>query len=95
MSTLPELIAHRDTAGARYVAAVTELRAAFGDLGAIERLLENAKAGYPVPTFGGPRPNPIPLRHPKYLPKLGGSFQDDVLSAYAVRAAAFGVPDEE
>ena len=93
MSTLAELITHRATAGARYVAAVAELRAAFGDLGAIERLLE-PKVGT-TPTFGGPRPDPIPLRHPVYAPNIGGSFQDDVMSAYAVRSAAFGAPDEE
>ena len=86
MSTVSELVAHRETAGARYVAAVTELRAAFGDLAAIERLLS-------VATFGGPQPDPIPLRHPTYLPNLGGTFEDDICAAFAPRSAAFGTPD--
>jgi hypothetical protein len=60
MSTLIELTAHRATAGARYAAAVAELRSAFGDLAAIERLIES-KLGQ-IGTFGGPRPDPIPLR---------------------------------
>jgi hypothetical protein len=91
MSTLPELTAHRATAGARYVAAVAELRAAFGDLGAIERLLES-KVGT-IGTFGGPRPDVIPLRHPVYAPNVSGGFEDDVRAAFATRSAAFGTPD--
>ena len=91
MSTLTELVAHRDTAGARYAAAVVEFRAAFADLGAIERLLEPKVAT--IATFGGPLPDMIPMRHPKYLPNNGGMLFDDVKSAFAVRAAAFGTPD--
>jgi hypothetical protein len=91
MSTLPELITHRATAGARYVAALAELRAAFGDLGVIERLLES-KVGTTA-TFGGPRPDPLPLRHPIYAPNVGGSFEDDLRAAHATRLAAFGTPD--
>jgi hypothetical protein len=101
MSTLPELIAHRATAGARYVAAVTELRAAFGDLSAIEKIL-CGPGKTPVPTFGGDQPDPIPLRHPTYLTgdshtanaaAVSGSFADDTSAAFAVRSAAFGTPD--
>jgi hypothetical protein len=91
MSTLIELTAHRATAGARYSAAVAELRAAFGDLAAIERLIES-KLGQ-IGTFGGPRPDPIPLRHPVYAPNVSGGFEDDVRTALAIRAAAFGTPD--
>jgi hypothetical protein len=46
MSTLPELIIHRATAGARYVAAIAELRAAFGDLAAIDAC-SNRKSARP------------------------------------------------
>jgi hypothetical protein len=91
MSTLNELIAHRDTAGARYVAAVAEFRAAFADLGAIERLLESKIST--IATFGGPVPDMIPMRHPKYLPNNGGMLFDDTKAAFAVRAAAFGTLD--
>lgn len=94
MSTTAELVTHRATAGARYLAAVVELRAAFGDLAAIERLLMNARVAYgTVATFGGPQPDPIPLRHPQYLPNLGGSFEDDVRAAYATRSAAWPTAD--
>jgi hypothetical protein len=102
MSTLAQLITHRATAGARYVAAVTELRAAFGDLSAIERVLCGSGKTL-VPTFGGPQPDPIPLRHPTYLTGdytntanfaiVSGTFEDDVKVAFAVRSAAFGTPD--
>jgi hypothetical protein len=101
MSTLAELITHRAEAGARWVAAVTELRAAFGDLSAIERLL-SGPGKTPVPSFGGSQPDPIPLRHPIYAPGgagtpnntiVSGSFEDDVKAAFAVRSAAFGTAD--
>ena len=91
MSTLSELTSHRATAGARYTAAVAELRAAFGDLAAIERLLESKMGS--IATFGGPRPDVIPLRHPVYAPNVGGSLEEDVRTAFAVRSAAFGTPD--
>ena len=90
MSTLPELIMHRATAGARYAAAVVELRAAFGDLGAIERLLESHLGT--TPSFGPP-PDVIPLRHPVYAPNVTGSFADDIRVAHAIRAARFGTLD--
>jgi hypothetical protein len=73
MSTIPQLIIARATAGARYVAAVIELRAAFTDLSAIDRLCN-------APSFGPP-PDVIPLRHPTYAPDVGGSFTDDIAAA--------------
>jgi hypothetical protein len=102
MSTLPELITHRTTAGARYVAALTELRAAFGDLSAIDRLLALKTPFEPVVSFGGPQPDVIPLRHPTFCPGspnplnaslVGRPFEDDCRAAFATRLAAFGTPD--
>src|SRR4051794_37559257 len=103
MSTLSELVAHRTTAGARYVAAVTELRAAFGDLSAIDRLLALKTPYSPVVSFGGPQPDVIPLRHPVYLsgdPQrtsifalVCNPFEVDCVAAFATRLAAFGTPD--
>jgi hypothetical protein len=97
MSTTDELAnVHLPAARTRYAEAIAELRAAFGDLAAIERLLMNDGVGYgTVATFGGPRPDPIPLRHPIAAPDVGGSFEDDVRSAYAVRSAEWGTPDPE
>jgi hypothetical protein len=92
VSTTPELLTHRATAGARYAAAVTELRAAFADLAAIDRLLSNQRVAYgTLPTFGQ-HPDPISFRHPVYAPNVGGTFEDDVRAAYATRYAAWPTP---
>jgi hypothetical protein len=64
-----------DAAGAKYAAAVSELRAAFGDLAALDRW-----AG--APSFGV-LPEIVPLRHPRYAPDVAGSFADDVQAASA------------
>jgi hypothetical protein len=70
------LIEKRNAAGARYVAAVTELRAAFVDLSAIDRLCN-------APSFGGDPPDVIALRHPTYAPDVSGSFTDGIAAAIA------------
>lgn len=90
MSTTAQLVAARTTAGARYVAAIAELRASYGDLAAIEKLLVTNRVAYTanLQTFGE-RPDVITLRHPTYAPNVGGSFEDDVLSAFATRSVAW------
>ena len=96
MSTTAELVStHLPAARTRYAAAVIELRAAFGDLAAIDRLLESPRVAYAqvMPSFGGPRPDPIELRHPIAAPNIGGSFEDDIRAAYATRSAAWPTPD--
>lgn len=92
MSTPAELLVHRATAGTRWQAAVTEARSAYGDLAAIEQIL-NANVGSTA-SFGTP-PDVIPLRHPVYAPDISGSFGDDVRAALAIRAPLFGTPDPE
>ncbi|MCK1641944.1 hypothetical protein IVA95_31450 [Bradyrhizobium sp. 157] len=62
-----------DAAGARYAAAVAELRAAYGELAALHR-----KAS--MPGFGYP-PEIVPLRHTRFAPDVSGSFADDVRAA--------------
>jgi hypothetical protein len=71
MATLKET---HDAAGARYAAAVTKLRTAYGELAALDR-----KAG--TPGFGYP-PEIVPLRHSRYAPDVSGSFADDVRAAF-------------
>jgi hypothetical protein len=70
----------RNAAGKRYAAAVSELRAAFVDLSALDRLLS-------APSFGPP-PDIVPLRHPTFAPDVGGSFTDGVAGAIAAHSAA-------
>jgi hypothetical protein len=84
MSTTEQLFANRESAGARYRAAVLELRAAFGDLAAVEKLL--AQSHHAPPTFGPP-PDLISLRHPTYAADISGSFSDDIAAAFRNRAS--------
>jgi hypothetical protein len=92
MSTTAELVTHRAEAGARFASAVIELRAAYGDLAAIEKLLNSPRVAYgTVPTFGEP-PAIVPLRHPTYSNPIG-SFADDLNAAYAIRYAAWPTAD--
>jgi hypothetical protein len=70
--TVAQLLAARTTAGARYVAAVAELHAAFVDLAAIEGALANGNVDYSedVITFGPALPQNISnlFAHPIYAP---------------------------
>ena len=75
MSTLVE---KRNAAGNRYAAAVTELRAAFTDLSALDRLCG-------APSFGPP-PEVVPLRHPTFCPNVSGSFVDGIPAAIAAHS---------
>ena len=76
MTTLTE---KRNAAGDRWAAAVVELRAAFVDLAALDRLCQ-------APSFGPP-PEVVPLRHPTFAPNISGSFVDDIPAAIAAHAA--------
>jgi hypothetical protein len=76
---MPSMTEKRNAAGDRWAAAVTELRAAFTDLAALDRLLG-------APSFGPP-PEVVPLRHPTYLPDLSGSFVDGVTAAIEAHSA--------
>jgi hypothetical protein len=78
MTTTTEIVA---AARKRYANAVIELRAAFGDLIALDRL-------YRLATFGGSQPDVIALRHPVAAPDVTGTFEDDVRAAHAVRSAS-------
>ena len=70
----------RNAAGKRYAAAVSELRAAFVDLSALDRLLS-------APSFG-PAPDVVPFRHPTFAPDVSGSFTDGIADAIAAHSAA-------
>ena len=75
-----ELLAEQAAAGARYSAAVAELRAAWIGLAAIERALGNAHvAGRSVPTFHGDTPDlpPSRLLHPRFAPDVGARWSDE------------------
>jgi hypothetical protein len=75
---MPTLTESRSQAGQRYAAAVTELRAAFTELSALDRLLQ-------APSFGPP-PETVPFRHPTFCPNVGGSFTDDIPAAIAAHS---------
>ncbi|WP_128925597.1 hypothetical protein [Bradyrhizobium guangxiense] len=64
-------------AGERYRAAVLELRAAYGELGAFDRRAS-------APGFGVP-PEIVPLRHSVFAPNVAGSFAEDVRGAFEAR----------
>jgi hypothetical protein len=72
------LVEKRNAAGERYAAAVTELRAAFVDLSALDRLCE-------APSFG-PAPEVVPLRHPTFAPNVSGAFVDGIAGAITMHA---------
>jgi hypothetical protein len=61
---------NRAAAGARYRAAVIELREAFTELAAWDQLLR-------APSFG-PAPEVVPLRHPEFADDIVGSFTDGI-----------------
>jgi hypothetical protein len=60
-------------AGDRYRAAVLEMRAAFVQLSALDRLCQ-------APSFGPP-PAVVEMRHPTFLPDLSGSWTDGISAA--------------
>jgi hypothetical protein len=78
MSTL--LVDHI-AAGARYVAAVTEFRAALIDLAAHDAVVGSASGGS-VPGFGA-LPATVTLRHTTFLPDIGAAMHDGVAERIA------------
>jgi hypothetical protein len=95
MTALTDMIAARATAGTRYLAAVQELRAAYVDLAAIDRALDNRNLGIqdaaqlPVRTFNGAVQEGVPfsLRHPIYAADSGDSWESDVVSSFVTKLA--------
>jgi hypothetical protein len=72
------LVKKRNAAGDRYKAALAELRAAFVDLSALDRLCQ-------APSFGPP-PDIVPLRHPTFAANISGSFTDGIADAIAAHS---------
>jgi hypothetical protein len=70
---MPSIVDQRNAAGDRWVAAVTELRAAFVELSALDQICRS-------PSFGE-APDVISLRHQTFLPDLGGRFTDGIPEA--------------
>jgi hypothetical protein len=73
MTTATQYISQRVTAGTRYANAVTELFAAMVDLGALDRTIENYRAGLglPQPSFVGDLQDlPRMLAHPLFAPSV-------------------------
>ena len=97
MSTLSELRAHRDTAGADFASAFAAYKAAWVNLRAHEIALATQKVASPVPTFGGAASNPdmATFAHPVYLPNPSRNDWNDlaVVAAQPI-VAAFPTPDE-
>lgn len=91
MPTVAQVIADRATAGARYAAAITELKAAYIGLAAIDMALANSNvptpfAQKPVRTFfnGGPEAlDALPpyLTHPVYVPARTFAWRNDIITA--------------
>lgn len=77
MSTT-DLSQMRAEAGARYAAAVEELRAAYVDLAGIEAAMNNGNLpDRPVATFRGDADRiPHEFRHPNFYPESGDSLRD-------------------
>ena len=83
MATISEILANRETAGARYLAALVELRAAYVDLASIDFALSNGRiARNDIKTFRGDLDGiPVSLQHPKYAPEHNSGIVSDVRGA--------------
>lgn len=99
MTTLNTMLTNRDTAGARYLAAAQELRAAYVDLAAIDQALSNSLYGIkdpfqrPVQSFDGTQAQqglPHGLEHPVYCgpSAIAGAWDKDADAQGAVYLAA-------
>jgi hypothetical protein len=73
---------NRATAGARYVAAVTEIRSAIVDLAAHDELVGVMNGGH-VPGFALPIMSIVGYHHGTYLPDPKGNWGDDVRARIA------------
>lgn len=96
MSTPSELIANRAAAGARYIAAVAELKAAYIDLDAHDRVRANGKVGTSATAnvFMGERRMMIErLQHRDFMPFIPGDWESEIVAAMLVKAREYGTPD--
>ncbi|TGP55772.1 hypothetical protein EN868_11660 [Mesorhizobium sp. M2D.F.Ca.ET.225.01.1.1] len=77
-----DLLTSHGMAGARYVKALAELQAAFIDLAAHDRALENGHVRSltgvqpPKSFYAFPDSVPWPLRHGEFSPDNGSNWQD-------------------
>jgi uncharacterized SAM-dependent methyltransferase len=76
--TTNDLSQMRAQAGARYAAAVEELRAAYVDLAGIDAAINNGNIAHAnVATFRGDADRlPHEFRHPEFYPEAGDSLRD-------------------
>ena len=91
-TNLSTLLAERDAAGARYAAAVAELRDAYVELASIDRVLLNRNVGYAaqVRTFHGfPSTLEQPFSHPVYAADVWQRLDFRTDAVAATKLAAF------
>lgn len=88
MTTINQMLTDRDAAGARYAAALTELRAAMVDLAAMDAALANRHHGLghngrPRTFSGEANAVPVAFLHPDYAMDSLGGIKDDVAAQEA------------
>ncbi len=92
--TLAELKTARSAAGARYAAAVAELRESLVDLAALDAVLTNGNVN---PGFGEQRtyglrrmpPHLGDFEHLEFAPNLGANLHDQIRSSLTTYLAGF------
>ncbi|GAB5426960.1 MAG: hypothetical protein Devi2KO_04190 [Devosia indica] len=100
MASLAQLQSYRATAGARYLAAIVELRAAYVELSGLEGALINANVGGlsdgALQRFRGDADGiPEQLQHPIYAPGHRAGMAAEARAAAEQHIAEFPTPDEE
>lgn len=96
MSTLAELATHRAAAGARYVTAVAELKAAYVDLDAHDRVRATPKVATEQSGsrfVGERRKMHERLEHPEFLPLIRDDWESDIVATMTAKAEAYPTPD--
>lgn len=91
---LSELKSARATAGARYAAAVAELRESLVDLAALDAALTNGNVnpGFgPQRTYGLPKipPHLQDFEHMEFAPNLGANLHDQIRASLTNYIAGF------
>lgn len=94
---LAQVLAARDTAGARYAAARTEFEAALVDLAGWERVLANRYVGLPPASLahtlsGVPQALPEWVRHADYSPSFPSNLHTQIDATAASRLSSAQVP---
>lgn len=88
MATASSLLESRATSGARYLAAIVELRSAYIELASIDRALGSMSIANPVPSFRGDFDQiPPELQHPDYAAGHRPGIVKDVMAAADVLLA--------